>query len=104
MKSSEVKNLKTKLKLYEEVHSAESSILYNIQNEAGMALKKVIEPKMFFKDGQETVELTAEEFTQIRLVLARISLNDGLKELGHGLVERYLNEKSEKLRIIGMLS
>jgi len=46
MLSTEEKNLKTKLKLYEEVHDAHNSILLNIQNEAHSVLNKVIEPKI----------------------------------------------------------
>ena len=104
MKNPEIKNLETKLKLYEEVQNADNMILNHIQNACGLVLSQIIKPKMFFKEGQETVKLTADEFTQIRVLLARISLNDYMKEIGSGMVKEYLNEKREKLRIIGMLS
>lgn len=104
MESAEIKNLKTKLKLYEEVGTANHMILYNIQIAAGVMIRKVIEPKMFFKKGQETVELTTDEFTKIRVLLAQISIDNELEKLGDGTVGKYLSEKNEKLRIIAMLS
>lgn len=103
MKDAERKNLETKLFLAEEIMQADMMILHNIRYDAGNLMSSIIEPKMFFKEGQETVELTAEEFTKLRLFLAHLDLK--VNKLGglNNCITKYVDSKEEKQKIFNML-
>lgn len=76
-------------------------IAYNISAKAGNLMHDIIEPKMYFKDGQTTVELTTEEFTKLRVFLAALSENklDGIEKW----LEKYEEEIKTKQEIYAML-
>ena len=104
MENANTKNLKTQLALYKEVRQADHMILYYVQSSIENLLRKTIQPKMYLKDKQTTVELPVDEFNELRVLMANISQDDSLGLLGNGAVEKYLKERNEKLRIIGMLT
>lgn len=103
MSTAEEKNLRTQLDLLQGICEADNMVLSCIQSTAMDAIKMVIEPKMYMDKDQKTVDLTVEEFTKIRLVLAHIASDEGLAKLNGWLSEKYLNPKKEKLRILNLL-
>jgi hypothetical protein len=103
MTDLEIKNINAQLTLHKEIKAAENMILYYICSDASKLLNEVIKPKMWLKDNQKTVELTTDEFNQIRQFISRLD-QKGLKELGNGHVEKYIDEKEVKSKILNMLS
>lgn len=103
MKDAEEKILKAQVVLFQEILDIDDMIINTIQNTSRRVFNDVIKDKMFFNEGQETVVLTADEFNQIRVVLARLSENDGLKQLDSYINQSYFKPKEEKLKILRML-
>lgn len=103
MNTAEEKNLRTQLDLLQGIRDADNMVINCIQSSAMDTIKKVIEPKMYMDKDQKTVELTVEEFTQIRLTLAHIASDEGLEKLNGWISEKYLNPKKEKIRILNLL-
>jgi hypothetical protein len=59
---------------------------------------------MFFKDKQTTVELTTDEFTDIRLLLAYLDpKTNSLDKIDKGFISSYLEEKKIKQDILSQL-
>lgn len=103
MTEIEEKSLKAQIELYRGVCDADRMIIHTIQSSAQTVFKGIIDPKMYFKTDQKTVELSVEEFTTIRLLLGRLSSNEGFKELNGWISDGYINPKEEKLKILSML-
>ena len=103
MDKSEEKNLKTQLILCNEIREIDKMILFEVQLSAQDVLSNIIAPKVYMKSDQETVELTVEEFTKLRLLLARLSSDKGLLELNSHMKEKYIEPKKEKVRILDLL-
>lgn len=101
MKSAETRNQEAIIKLLQDIRQAEHMIAYNISAKAGNLLHDIIVPKMYFKDGQTTVELTTEEFTRLRVFLAALK-EDKLDGLDKWL-EKYQQEIKTKQEIYSML-
>ncbi len=102
MTKLEEKNLKTQIELLEEIVQADDMILHLVQSESRSVLKEVIEPKMFMEEGQKTVEISAEEFTKLRLILARLS-EKNFEELNSYIKESYIDPKKQNKKILSML-
>jgi hypothetical protein len=103
MTEIEEKNYKAQIELYEGIRDADNMIIHTIQNAAMGILKKIIEPKMFFENDQKVVELTTDEFTELRVLLARLSSDEGFEQLNGWIAKNYLAPKSEKLKILSIL-
>lgn len=106
MTEIEEKSLKTQLKLSEEIHNADRMIIHLVRS-SGRQLLQTISQKSYLKEGQTTVELTVEEFTNIRVFLARLSEQSPNSEFGRindDMVSTYLQEKETKMNILRMLS
>ena len=103
MTEIEEKSFKAQLELYKEVCDADRMIIHTVQSSAQTVYDNIISPKMYFKSDQKTVELSVEEFTTIRLLLGRLSSNDGFKELNSWISDSYIKPKEEKVKIISML-
>ena len=103
MTKMEEKSLLTQIELYKEIASIDTMILYMVQLTAQEVLNKVVKPKMYTKSDQTTVELTVEEFAQIRVALAKLSSDEGFKEMNLHIEHQYIKPKEEKIKIIRML-
>lgn len=103
MTDVEEKSLKAQIELYKGIQETDNMIIYTVQMTANKILNDIIKPKMYTKTGQTTVELTVDEFTEIRVAFAKLANDDGFEELTPWLTEKYLNPKKEKQKILGML-
>lgn len=103
MTAMEEKSLLAQIQLLKDIKDADSMIIYTVQSTASQVLNEVIKPKMYTKDGQTTVELTVEEFTKIRVALARLSSDEGFGEMNGWIKEKHIEPKKEKQKILSML-
>lgn len=105
MTNIELKSLQTQLQLHKEVRDADAMILHLVRTEARLLLD-LIKNKMFFEEGQTTVELTNDEFAKIRLFLARLSATASDSDFSaiSDIMGTHIIQKSLKEQIIRMLS
>ena len=102
MTKIEEKSLNTQIELLVAIKEADSVVLHIIQSTASEILNEVVTP-MFTKEGQKTVELTVEEFTKIRVVLAKLSSDEGFSQMNTWIKEKYLEPKKQNQKILSML-
>lgn len=103
MTEIEIKSLKTQIELYKGIVDCDRMILHTVQSTASNVFEDIIRPKMYIKDGQETVELTIEEFKGIRNTLMKLSSNEGFAQMNSYIKSQYIEPKNEKQRILSML-
>ena len=66
-------------------------IIYLIQSEASTVLNDIIDSKIYTKEGQKTVELSVEDFSDLRLSLQKIATDEGLKRLNNYIKAQYID-------------
>lgn len=103
MASAETRNIKTLLTLYEEVQQADHMILHSLRVVCSDLFEKIIKPKMWIKEDQETVILSVDEFNKIRRVFACISFEANALNQLDNMIDYYMKEKEKNEKIIQML-
>jgi len=103
MTEIEKKSLETQNKLYKEIEEADRMILHIIHDAVKGVIKDVICPKMYFEKDQKTVELTTDEFTEIRMLLEKLSKEEGLCGLNDWIKENYITPRNIKAEILSKL-
>lgn len=102
MTTIEEKSIKAQIELLKGINHADNMILNLVQSSASKILNEIIESKTLKKD-QTTVELTVEEFTKLRVILASLSSDEGFCEMNSWIKEKYIVPKKEKQNILSML-
>lgn len=103
MTTIEEKSLRTQLELLSQIERCSDMIIYLMQKTAENVLKSVIQPHMYIKDGQTTVELTVDDFTELRVALVRLASDAGLREINSYIESSYLTPRIENKKILKML-
>ncbi len=99
----ELNNLKTQLKLHNDIRQADNMVLHDIRNHAGQLFSEMIEDRMFIKEKQTSVKFTVEEFNKLRVFLAQLThKTNGLDQMS-SMMKMYLEEKNEKQKLLYLL-
>lgn len=103
MTEMEEKSFKTQIELYKNINEYDNMIIHTVHDVAARLFDKIVQPKIFMKEGQTNVEFSPEEFMQLKLALIHLSSDEGFNELDESIRERYISPKKEKLKILRML-
>lgn len=99
--TAEIKNLKLRAKLLDEIANTERQIKYCVTSGAGLLLRE-LQAKMGYSRPKK-LELTREEFEKIESYLTFVEKDEMWRTAGNKYIESYYDEAKIKKEILNQL-